>query len=529
MGTRISGRTTFGGIASGLDTNALLEGLMAIERQPLQRVESRRAEVESQRNLMRTLNSRLLALRDAARNLDNRNTRGSDNAVNEEFLKYTGSSTNDGVVKVKARSGASPGDIQIRVEQLARGSRRFSNAFTAASPGAAIALTAGQSVTIALPNADPDAVPPLPATSIRIAADAGDVSLSALRDRINASVDNGGKVRADILQATEGTYQLVLTSVGTGSQNELSVTGDLGMQAVNPDGSDNAQSAAFYLFGQRIERQSNSVEDVLSGITLELKGVSELDDNDQPITETVTVAVDFESIASSLESFVDAYNEVVSFIDAQSTYNPATKTAGPLSGDFMLRDVQRRLAEAASGAYKFETNPNNPYAPGVDSQGQSVPGGSISGIGIEVASGGRLRLNRERLEEVLSQDALSVREFLSGRVRSTVENQEAIDDAIAWNADHPTQLRAVPEPDLWDAGFFSALGEKLEAMVRSGDGILAQRDNQYASRLKTFDASIAQFNTRLAQREETLVQRFTALERIVSSMQNQQGFLSSLR
>lgn len=534
MGTRISGRPTFGGLASGLDTSALLEGLLAIERQPLNRIEARRAEVDNQRSLIRQLNTRLLALRDSARALDNRNTKLTADSTSEELLKYKGSSTNDAVVEVTAGSGASPGDIQIRVDQLARGSRRFSNTFTAANTGAATALTTGQSLTIALPNGDPGAIPPVDATSITITADSGDISLSSLRDRINSSSDNDGKVRADILQVSEGTYQLVLTSTETGLQNELQVTGDLGFQAVVPGGPDTAQDATFQLFGQTITRSSNVVEGVLEGITLNLKSVAELDDNDLPITETVSVAVDNEAITASLQGFVDSYNDVVSFLDNQSKYNETTKTAGPLSGDFMLRDVQRQLRETVSDAYRFETNPNNPYAPGgLDVNGRQSPGGSISAIGIEVASGGRLRLDKERLEEVLAENPQAVREFLSGKTRATAENQAAIDAVTAFNLSlgpdpDPDLLRPVPDADLWDEGFFSEVGERLEGIVRSGDGLLAERDKLFGIRLKSIDNSIERFNTRLALREETLIQRFSALERVVSGLQSQQGFLSSL-
>lgn len=537
MGTRISGRPTFGGLASGLDTNALLEGLLQIERQPLNRIEARRSEIENQQSLMRQLNSRLLALRDAARTLDDRNTRYTAASTSEEFLKYTGSSSNEEIVEVTATAGASVGDIQVRVDQLARGSRRFSTLFTAANASAATALAQGQSVTIALPNADPDASPPVDATLIEIEATDGPISLATLRDRINASAGNGGKVRADVLQASEGNFRLVLTSTETGEpRGQLAISGDIALEAAALDGSDDAQSARFRLFGQDIVRQSNVVDDVLTGISLNLKGVAELDENDQPITETVTVSVDAEAIAAEIEKFVDAYNDVISFLDNQSRYNETTKTAGPLSGDFMLREVQRRLRDAASMPYAFQQNPNNPYGPGGrDAQDRPVSGGAISSIGIEVASGGRLQLNRERLEEVLAEDPNMVNEFLSGRQRAdgTVQNQQAIDDANAYNASLPpgtpaSKRREVPAPDLWDAGFFTQIGEQLESIVRSGDGLFAERDRLYEDRLKTIDGSIDRFNARLALREETLVQRFSALERIVSGLQNQQGFLSSL-
>ena len=107
--TTISGRPTFGGLATGLDTNALLQGLLAIERQPLQRMQSRRSEVDNQRTLVRQLNTKLLALRDSARGLDNRNTNLSNVSTSEEFLKYKGSSTNADVVEVTAGKGAQHG------------------------------------------------------------------------------------------------------------------------------------------------------------------------------------------------------------------------------------------------------------------------------------------------------------------------------------------------------------------------------------------------------------------------------------
>ena len=89
MATGLIGRPTFGGLASGLDTNALLSGLLELERQPLQRIQSRRAEVANQRSLMRDLNSRLVKLREAAQALDNRNATGSAFSTSEEFLKLS--------------------------------------------------------------------------------------------------------------------------------------------------------------------------------------------------------------------------------------------------------------------------------------------------------------------------------------------------------------------------------------------------------------------------------------------------------
>ncbi|MCR9093324.1 MAG: flagellar filament capping protein FliD [bacterium] len=506
MATGLIGRPTFGGLASGLDTNALLSGLLEIERIPLNRLQSRRSEIQTQRNLMRELNSKLVTLSDAAKALDNRNDTGSANSASEEFLRYSGSSSNENVVTVSAGSGASPGDIDVLVQELATGSRRFSTAYT--DPDA-IALAEGTAITIALPNGDPDAIPEVEPTVITVTGGEGGTSLQNLRDQINTSADNGSTVRADVLQVSDSEFRLVLTSTGTGDSNNLFVSGAL---AIDPALSSDATNATVQIFGQTIERETNFIDDVLTGVTLELVGPAELDDDDVPQSETLTIGVDVEEIATGIESFITAYNDVVSFIDQQFSYNETTKTSGPLAGDSTLRGVQSRLRDMVSRGYAFEANPNNPFAP----SGEGALGGSITGIGITLESGGRLSLDQEKLEEALARDALSVAQFFRGNVRSTPANQDQID------------LDPTITPDLYDEGFAQLFAQELEGLVRSGDGTLAEREEAFERRIRTFDDSIERFEARLSQREESLVLRFSELERIVAGLQNQQGFLSSI-
>ena len=509
MDTGSIGRTTFGGLASGLDTNALLNGLLELERIPLNRLRSRQSEIETQRGLMRQLNTKLLALRKAAQALDNRNSTGSADSFDEEFLRYSGSSSDDEIVGVTAGAGAAPGEIEVQVKQLARGSRVFSESYTSDTD---TVLTEGQYFRISLPNGDPDAVPPKEATSIRIEADAdsGPISLQDMRDQINTSADNGGTVRADILKVADGDYQLVIKTTGTGLSNQMELGGNMVIQPPDLE-RDFAQNAEFYLFGSGgdegvlLERESNVVDDALSGVTLRLNRVAR-EDEDNPgvaLAETVTVDVDVEEIAKGIETFTKAYNDVVDFLDAQFRYDEVNDQSGPLSGDFTLRRVQSQLRSMISQGFAFSTNPSNPFAPG----GENGEGGAISNIGIEVEGGGRLRLDKSKLEEALALDPLSVREFLKGRAAADDGDDETVD---------------------YDPGFAQLVATQLEELVRSGDGLLASRDKAFADRIAEFDVSIERFEFRLGQREETLIARFSELERIVSGLQSQQGFLAGI-
>ena len=364
-----------------------------------------------------------------------------------------------------------------------------------------------------------------------MAADGEPLTLQDVRDQINTNENNGGTVRADILRVSDGDYQLVLTSTGTGTSNQLSLGGDVLFAAPDLE-RDLASNAQIRLFGQTgsesdprvIERESNFIDDVLTGITFQLRRPSVVDEdaysigdgdgddadaNDpfqRRVSETLTVDVDVEEVQKGLEAFTKAYNDVISFIDQQFRYNESTKSAGPLSGDFTLRQVQTDLREMISRGFGFQQNPSNPFANTTD----GALGGTITNIGIDIESGGTLSVNKEKLEEALALDPNSVREFLSGRLA------ESIDD-----------VEEGEEPE-YDSGFAQLFATQLEQLVRSGDGTLASRDEAFADRLKEFDDSIERFEFRLGQREETLIARFSELERIVSGLQSQQGFLTSL-
>ncbi len=536
MASSLSGRTTFGGLATGLDTNSLLQGLLALERQPLTTLNTRRSEIDSQRGLMRELNTKILALREASQELDNRNSTGSDFSTEEEFLRYAASTSDEDIVTVSAGFGASPGEIDVTVKQLATNSRRFSDIFESATETPVLAQ--GDTLSITLPNGRVNEEgEDVEDTLIEITAD-GDsgLSLQSIRDQINASPDNGGTVRADVLQLSENEFRLVLTSTGTGSSNELEVSGPV---AIDDSLSQAARNSVVSVFGQDIDRDTNLIDDILPGITLRLRGASQGVDPDNPIqpldppsgddpseqaayaaflaedriSEKVTVDVDVDEVAKALEKFANAYNDVQDFVDKQFRYNESTKTAGPLSGDSTLRSVQSQLRRMVSTGYQFSLNPNNPFASTVG----GAAGGTISGIGLELKSGGRLALDRVKLEEALAEDAFSVRQFLSGLKRDPLDPAPPIDP------NNPDE-----EPDFFDEGFATAFSDGLERLVRSGDGALASRDKAFALRLKDYDNSIERFESRLQQREETLIARFSNLEQIVSGLQGQQGFLGSL-
>src|SRR5262245_17545982 len=106
------GLITVGGLATGLDTNSIIDQLMKLERRPVDLLQTEQTAVQATRTSIGTLGGKLTTLRTA---LDALSTPGS-------FLVRAASSSDESVVTAAAGAGAARGSLTITVSQLARGS-----------------------------------------------------------------------------------------------------------------------------------------------------------------------------------------------------------------------------------------------------------------------------------------------------------------------------------------------------------------------------------------------------------------------
>jgi flagellar hook-associated protein 2 len=142
-----------------------------------------------------------------------------------------------------------------------------------------------------------------------------------------------------------------------------------------------AADAQLNVNGITITKSSNTISDVIDGVTLNLKAKTSSAVN-------VTVNADTNGVVSALNDLVSAYNDVNSLFSAQFTYNSTTETAGVLSGDSTLRSIQTNL--------------------------QSVFMQSISQVGLSFNNDGSLTLDETKLSDALSSDATGVAALLLG-------------------------------------------------------------------------------------------------------------------
>jgi len=116
--------------------------------------------------------------------------------------------------------------------------------------------------------------------------------------------------------------------------------GDVGLLSINPANLTPSDNSNYVMTEQTkgtngwISRSSNTIDDVIHGVTLHLKDSG---------TVQVNLTRDIESVKEMLSTFIDAYNAVVSFIGENTDYDPNSRIGGVLMGDYTVSTIKSRL------------------------------------------------------------------------------------------------------------------------------------------------------------------------------------------
>lgn len=199
-----------------------------------------------------------------------------------------------------------------------------------------------------------------------------------------------------IITITAGTSPITLSMGGyaansaTATANQTTLiaqTGfsaaQLGTQAIgtqNMSQTATAQNAVFTVDGIAVSKVSNTVSDVIPGVTFTL--------SKEAATANLTVAQDTAGVSSSISGFVKAYNDLSATLKNVSAYDAATKVAATLQGDSTVRALQTQLRGMLSTAVA----------------GSSGVLSSLSDIGITTQKDGSLALNQAKLDSVMSSN-----------------------------------------------------------------------------------------------------------------------------
>ncbi|CAA9892322.1 Flagellar hook-associated protein 2 [Candidatus Methylobacter favarea] len=440
---------TSAGVGSGIDIEGLITKLVAAEGQPAtKRLDTKEAGLQADLSALGSVKGALSSFQTSLQGLKNASA----------FQARTATSSNTDLFTVSANSSAVAGSFSVTVDQLAQAAKVRSIDFTSDTE-----VVGAGSLAIGLGAAN---------FTIDVAAD---TTLAGIRDAINQASDNPG-IKATIITVDSGS-QLVLTSDKVGADNAITIAAT---DADALDGKDltrlatanlisvqSAQDAIIHVDGQQVTRSSNSLSDVIPGVTLSLVKA------DASKTESLSVDLDKSSVKSKIDDFIKAYNALAETLGSLSKYDAATKTGGPLLGDATLRGIQNQIRQALS----------NPVQGAADFS-------SLSEIGVTSSKTGALELDAAKLDKALSSNFDSISKLFSGENGLASRFDSVINNYLSAEG---------------------ALSSRLDGVNKQISNISDQRDR---------------LNTRLTAIESRYRKQFTAMDALVAQLQSTGSFLT---
>lgn len=223
-----------------------------------------------------------------------------------------------------------------------------------------------------------------------------------------------------------------------------------------------------------VERDSNTITDLIDGITLNLV------DEDPTKTITVSVSANHNTAKTKMEGFVEAFNNVVKTLDSLQSYDSKTGTAGNLLGDStasLMRSGMRRMIFSSVSGVSSDVN-------------------SLSQLGIEIEKTGLLS-------------------FDSTKFTTAIED----------NPDDVTRFFTADESGV--KGLAVKFEKYLSGYLDSKNGILSSKIDGYTDSSTSIDKNIESIQRRLTTREESLRKQYASLEQLLSTFSSTQSYLTN--
>lgn len=440
------------GLGSGIDIDSIVSALVSAEKAPktaqLDRLEkATTAKVSSLGSLKSALSTFSTALSDL-----------NDLSL---FNKRTATSSDSSRITASADKTALAGKYSIEVTSLASSSKIASGTVSGTSSAS---FATGGSLTVGLGS---------DSFNIQVADGA---SLKDVRDAINTQLGEKGITANIVTDPVANTSQLVLSSSKQGTGNDLTLSvadagSDLQQLVTNmPAAISTAANAVFKVDGLEIQSESNEVSGVIEGVTFNLLTA------EAGKTTTLTIGDNTSAVKTSLKTFVDAYNKLISTTTSLTSVVAVGDGEEPVTGDLVGDATVRSLLSGLRKEF-----------------GTTVSGDirALSDLGITTDKSGKLVIDKTKLDEVLESNYDAVGEFLAG-----------------------------------DSGLLTRLDTSIEGYIKTG-GILEQRVSGLQSTLKNVDDQREALDLRISKIQTRLYAQYNAMDALVAQLSSTSESLAS--
>lgn len=489
------------GLASGLDTESIVAGLMSAQRFKATKIENKITKLQWKQDIWKTINSKVYSFYTGS--LYNMKMQGN-------FITKKVTSSDEGNVTVTAGAAATEGSQSLQITKLAKAQTvtgaQLAEGVTESTKLSSLDVNAvGKSILIVGTSGQP----------LDITADTtvGDFVQACKNAGLNASYDATQR-RLFISSKSSGLdNKFSLYDTSESSYGTLSV---LGLKQIGSNLTTNGtaqsvliapQDAEFVYNGVTMKSSSNTV--TVNGITMELKSETNAGE-----VININVSKDTDAIYNKIKSFIKEYNDILGIMntnyDAKSArgYEPLTDDQKEAMSDTEVEKWEQKIKDAllrrddnlSSIISAFRTNMSN----GVAVNGKNYSLASFGITSTSYSEGGKLHINGDPDDPLTSIN--------TDKLRAAIEKD-------------PDSVAAVFNKLAGD--LYNTLTEDMKSSkIRSA--LTLYNDKEMNNQIDDYQDELKTLNKKLDEMENRYYKQFASMEKTLSSLNSQSNSLASM-
>ncbi|WP_286817795.1 flagellar filament capping protein FliD [Desulfobacter sp. UBA2225] len=295
---------------------------------------------------------------------------------------------------------------------------------------------------------------------------------------INDAEDNPGITAAIINNGdTDNPYQLTLIADKAGEKARITLSNFDELTEVNGAGGQSL-NAEFTVDGISYSRQSNSrIDDVIDGVTFELKSVGET---------TLDIEVSHDTVREDLLSMIKGFNDLVSYITGTGadSSNTESETEEDADNPFESSSSARRIVAQLKSLLTKNIDLDSAYT-------------SLIDLGLDIAKDGTISIDEDTLDEAITNDPDALRTLFLG------------------------------DEDKKITGIADVINDALSEMV-SSTGIASTEIDEAEAKIDRLDQDIYNETARLTKKYEIMSAEFRRLDTYINQLNSEAALLTSL-
>lgn len=496
------------------DVNKIITALIGTDKAKVTELQSKQETIQNKNTIWSNLSSTLSNLSTQADYF---------NSITGDFKASNVSES--GYLSVEAKNSAQNKNYTINIQKIALAQKMSSKSFN--NMDDALNITGDLNIN---------------GTSVTVNSTD---SLVNVMDNINNAKDSDGNsigVNAYVIGG-----QLIIENNKTGKDAAMSITG-AAATALSLQTSQESQNAVIDIDGITVTRSTNSINDAIPGVVLNLI---------KPTATSINASIsdDTSTIKTNITNMINNVNTILSGIKSLTSYDSTNNQASILTGDSTIESIRSQIINTMED--KVETNSGIHY---------------LFDMGISIDKSGTFNVDNTKLDDALKSNPDGVLEFFtklsidrtgvtaekvgnnqyslsSDRIKT--DSQTILDGngnkltkvdinpsegqyAIDYSKGLITVANGTKEPITANYTDYGGKGIGLASKIKnlisdftSSDGIIPAQITYLNSEYKELGQEIDSENTYIEARQEILKAQFTQMEQAMMTLKNQESYFNT--